>query len=158
MTRVMVLLGVWYVSVFCQPVIAGEPVTPLYQARLEATLAEWEGRVRSVDPEIEDPTWWPASLNPVSYCLGSACSQSYCIGSVCINSGCVGSGCVGSTCVGSGCVASICLGSGCAGSICGGSACWGPTGCPKKCGGYNNPPITNDPDNGGATFSLLACP
>ena len=126
---------------------AGDPPSPLYRARLLATLAGWEAptAVRAGDPE--DPGWWPASLNPVSLCVGSACPQSYCLGSICAESICLGSGCIGSTCIGSGCVASLCGVSGCAGT----------TLCLKKCGYAGGPPNAIDPNNNGTTFVNGTC-
>ncbi len=121
---------------------AGDPISPLYESRLAATLAEWElgGPVQVED--LGDPGWWPASLNPASLCVGSACLQSYCFGSLCAESMCLGSGCLGSACIGSGCIASMCGVSGCAGT----------TLCLKKCGYDGGPPNAIDPTDNGTTF------
>jgi hypothetical protein len=127
--------------------LAGDPVSPLFQARLDATKAEWERGGEAGDPGGQDPTWWPASANPMSFCLGSVCLASHC----------VGSGCVGSTCLGSGCAASLCVGSGCVGSICGGSACLGVSLCPKKCHGNDGAANRDGPDYGGLTYTWGPC-
>jgi hypothetical protein len=137
--------------------LAGDPVSPLFQARLDATKAEWERGGEAGDPGGQDPTWWPASANPMSFCLGSVCLTSYCLGSFCMSSHCVGSGCVGSTCLGSGCAASLCVGSGCVGSICGGSACLGVSLCPKKCHGNDGAANRDGPDYGGLTYTWGPC-
>ena len=89
----------------------------------------------------------PASLNPVSACVGSACFLSFCGGSVCLGSGCAGSiciiwcpgsgtatsGCAGSACSGSGCSGSACGGSYCVGSLCAGSGCTGSACAASNC-------------------------
>jgi hypothetical protein len=154
MRRVTVLLTCCLILMACQPALADDPVSPLYEARRDATLAQWDGGVEKVMPDGEDPGWWP-SLNPASYCLGSVCTRSYCIGSVCLGSTCVGSGCLGSQCAGSGCVGSLCLGSACGGSICGGSACLGTTLCDRMCGPDMGPTHPADP---GTSYSPLHCP
>lgn len=74
----------------------------------------------SIDDNYEVVPCTPASVNPTSTCVGSAC-----VGSACTSSGCGGSGCVSSTCGGSACAGSVCGGSACVGSICGGSVCVG---------------------------------
>ena len=75
------------------------------------------------DYDVEPCT--PASVNPGSVCVGSACAGSVCVGSACAGSVCVGSACAGSTCGGSACANSGCGGSVCVGSVCGGSVCVG---------------------------------
>lgn len=121
---------------------AGDPISPLYEARLAATLADWElGGVGEVN-DAGDPAWWPASLNPASLCVGSVCLHSYCLGSLCAESTCLGSGCLGSACIGSGCIA----------SMCGVSGCVGTTLCLKKCGYNGGPPNAIDPTANGTTF------
>lgn len=65
----------------------------------------------------------PGSLNPVSFCLGSACGGSICLGSGCGVSYCFGSACGSSLCGGSGCAVSNCGGSVCGASVCVGSVC-----------------------------------
>jgi hypothetical protein len=127
--------------------IAGDPVSPLFQARLRATLADWEAGAVASSEEPGDPTWWPVSLNPASLCAGSLCPQSLCFGSVCLESMCLGSGCIGSACVASGCVASVCGVSGCAGT----------TLCLKKCGYAGGPPNLIDPTENGSTFQNGTC-
>ena len=136
---------------------AGNPVSPLFHARLEATKTDWERGEKVDGPGGTDPTWLP-SANPVSFCLGSVCLASYCIGSFCVSSGCVGSGCVGSTCIGSGCVASLCGGSGCVGSVCGGSACLGVSLCPQKCDGSGDGATNREgPDYNNLTYTWGPC-
>lgn len=125
---------------------AGDPISPLFQARLQATLAGWQAKPAVPEQDSCDPEWWPASLNPASLCIGSLCPQSYCFGSLCAQSICLGSGCLGSTCIGSGCVASLCGVSGCAGT----------TLCLKKCG-YAGPPNAIDPTGNGTTFVNGTC-
>ncbi|MGD9141832.1 MAG: hypothetical protein PVJ42_09870 [bacterium] len=127
-------------------VTAGDPLSPLYGARLAETLAEWEAGALAQHQDSDDPAWWPASFNPASLCIGSLCPQSLCIGSACIESTCIGSGCIGSMCIGSGCAASMCGVSGCAGT----------TLCLKKCG-YISPPSPIDPNGNGTTFHNGTC-
>ena len=134
---------------------AADPVSPLYQARLDATLAGWESVDTPLGKHGNDPCW-PISAQPVSLCVGSVCLGSLCAGSICISSECSGSLCVGSECVGSGCLGSTCLGSGCLGSICGGSVCLGTTMCLKTCGGVITPPIPADPGN--TSLAVPRCP
>jgi hypothetical protein len=136
--------------------LAADPVTPLYKARLDATLAGWEA-VASTDDGTEATPWWPASAQPVSLCVGSVCLGSLCVGSICLTSDCSGSVCVNSGCVGSGCVGSTCLGSGCVGSVCGGSVCLGATLCLRKCGD-TTPPIPIDPNGGNTSLAVPRCP
>jgi len=137
--------------------MAGDPISPLYQARLDATLAEWEmaatGAVGGGEIGTEGG---PVSVQPFSFCLASVCAGSYCLGSACVNSDCLGSGCINSGCVGSGCVASVCLGSGCVGSMCGGSACVGTTLCVRQCGD-SGPPLPQDQDPPPPTLSPRTC-
>jgi hypothetical protein len=119
--------------------LAGDPVSPLYGARLSATLMEWEmGAMPVPDDGGEETPWFPASAQPFSFCAGSVCFGSMCFGSLCVSSDCVGSGCLnsgcsGSACVGSTCVGSLCAGSVCLGSACVGSACGGSTTCLRSC-------------------------
>jgi hypothetical protein len=129
------------------PTCAGDIMSPLYSARLAATLAEWDAGLAAPVTDSGDPEWWPASLNPASLCVGSACPQSYCFGSICGESFCLGSGCIGSSCIGSGCVASVCGVSGCAGT----------TLCLKKCGYTGGPPNAIDPTQNGTTFVNGSC-
>lgn len=125
---------------------AADPHSPLYDARLAETLAEWEAGGVAARQDSDDPAWWPASLNPASLCIGSLCPQSLCFGSVCLESTCLGSGCVGS----------MCIGSGCAASMCGVSGCAGVTLCLKKCGSLT-PPNPIDPNGNGTTFHNGTC-
>jgi hypothetical protein len=157
MMRITVLLVCCMAAVISMPACADNPVSPLYRARLDITLAEWERGPVPPGPGGEEPNWWPHSLNPFSYCLGSICPQSYCLGSLCLESGCFGSGCVGSTCVGSACATSLCAGSACVGSLCGGSACYGTTMCERVCGA-RTPTNPCDPDPGGGSYTPLNCP
>lgn len=129
------------------PAIAGDPVSPLFEARLAATLAGWEAAAPVETRDSNDPAWWPVSLNPASVCGGSLCVQSICFGSLCAES----------TCLGSGCLASICIGSGCLASLCGVSGCVGTTLCLKKCGHTGGPPNVIDPFNNGSTFVNGTC-
>ena len=79
----------------------------------------------------------PASLSPLSGCLGSLCFGSLCLGSLCLGSICFATGCAGSSCVSSGCVGSVCTGSVCSSSVCVGSACVSSLcagECPDPCG------------------------
>ena len=157
MKRIGLLFSVCLLAACLQSGFGGDPVSPLFQARLDATMAEWERAGDAGDPGGQDPTWWPASANPVSFCAGSVCLASYCIGSFCLSSECVGSGCVGSTCVGSGCVSSLCAGSGCLGSICGGSACMGVSLCPKNCTGNDGAANADGPDYTNLTYTWGPC-
>ena len=157
MMRITVLLVCCLVAAVSLPAFAGNPVSPLYRARLDETLADWETDAVPPSPGGEDPAWWPASLNPFSYCLGSLCPQSYCLGSLCLESGCVGSGCVGSTCVGSACATSLCAGSACIASVCAGSACYGATLCDRVCG-EDSPACPSDPGTGGLSYTPYYCP
>ena len=136
---------------------AADPITPLYKARLDATLAGWEATPSQVGDDTEGVPWWPVSAQPMSYCVGSLCLGSMCGGSMCICSECSGSACLNSGCLGSACVGSTCIGSGCIGSICGGSACLGVTLCLRKCGDIT-PPIFQDPDGGNTSLAVPRCP
>lgn len=149
------------ILIACGAADAGDPVSPLFAARLEATLVEWEMAALPVtDDGGEGVPWWPASAQPASLCVGSLCVGSLCVGSLCVSSDCVGSGCVTSGCAGSGCVGSVCLGSGCAGSMCAGSACIGTTLCIRVCGRDGGPPIPQDPypPGSGPSCSPMSCP
>lgn len=138
---------------------AGDPVSPLFSARLEATLAGWEmAALRPAERADQEVLTWPASAQPASLCVGSLCVGSLCLGSLCVSSDCVGSGCVNSGCAGSGCVGSVCIGSGCTGSMCGGSACMGTTLCIRACGGYGGPPMLRDPLGSLPSGSPMNCP
>ena len=136
---------------------ASDPITPLYRARLDATLAGWETAGSPPDDDAQGSLSWPASAQPVSFCVGSLCLGSMCAGSLCIGSECSGSVCVNSGCAGSGCVGSTCIGSGCVGSICGGSACMGITLCLRTCGDVT-PPIVQDPYGGTTSLAVPRCP
>ena len=136
---------------------AGNPVSPLFSSRHDATMNDWERGGVPDGSGDDDPMWWPASANPASFCAGSLCLASYCVGSLCVSSECVGSGCVGSTCLGSGCAASLCGASGCVGSICGGSACVGATLCLKVCGDGSGPTIVDGPDYDNLTCTWGPC-
>ena len=143
---VLVFVSLLGLRGLCGIALAGDPISPLYQARLDATLAEWEMAAMGAGSICEDnPDGVVMSAQPWSYCLGSLCAGSVCLGSACLASDCLGSGCIGSGCVGSGCVSSACVGSGCVGSICGGSACLGVTLCSRRCGG-DGPPVPQSPD------------
>ncbi|MFH1221178.1 MAG: hypothetical protein V1694_12095 [Candidatus Eisenbacteria bacterium] len=134
----LVVTGI--IFMLCGTVLGGDPVSPLYQARLAATLAEWEAGPRPV-ADVADDNGGPASLQPVSLCIGSACLGSVCIGSACLGSECLGSACLESSCLGSGCVGSACAGSTCVGTLCVGSACYGASACGSGCrrgGGQTN--------------------
>ena len=160
MMRIKSFLAVVFLllSAFAPSVLAADPVSPLYQAQLDATLARWElGASGMIGDGGVDVTGGPASVQPFSFCLASICVGSYCIGSACLNSECIGSGCVNSGCVGSGCVSSVCLGSGCVGSMCGGSACYGATMCVRQCG-PDGPAIPQDPQPSAPTMSARTCP
>jgi hypothetical protein len=139
---------------------AGDPVSPLFAARLDATLAEWEAAASVPDGGADGVLWWPASAQPASACVGSLCAGSLCVGSLCASSDCVGSLCVNSGCAGSGCVGSVCLGSGCAGSLCAGSTCAGTTLCVRVCGRNGGPPVPQDPHPPGnvPSSSPMNCP
>jgi hypothetical protein len=136
---------------------AASPVTPLYKARLDATVKGWETAVSPMGGDVDCTPWWPASAQPASLCVGSLCLGSLCAGSLCISSECSGSLCVASGCAGSGCVGSTCLGSGCVGSICGGSVCVGTTMCLRTCGGIT-PPTPVDPYGGTTSLAVPRCP
>jgi hypothetical protein len=147
------------VLVACGAAEAGDPVSPLFAARLDATLAGWEAAAvpAGEDGDGEIP-WWPASAQPASLCVGSLCVGSVCVGSLCVSSDCVGSGCVNSGCAGSGCVGSVCVGSGCVGSMCGGSACAGTTLCVRLCGRDGGPTMPRDPSGSIPSSSHMLCP
>jgi hypothetical protein len=157
MRRIVPVVLLCLVVISIRSALAGDPVSPLFQARLEATMVEWERGATPQDRGDPEVGAWPASAHPASFCLGSACLSSYCIGSLCVSSECVGSGCVGSTCVGSGCASSLCAGSGCIGSICGGSACMGPSLCPRKCDGNDGATNPAEPDYGNLTYTWGPC-
>ncbi|MFZ1946211.1 MAG: hypothetical protein WAW06_01535 [bacterium] len=146
-----VVVVVFFAVVFTLPtfLLAGDEVSPLYGARLSATLIEWEmGLGPLPDDGGEETPWFPVSAQPLSFCAGSVCFGSMCFGSMCVSSDCVGSGCLSSGCTGSLCAGSTCLGSVCAGSVCLGSACVGST-----CGGSTTCLRSCDPtfpiDDGG---------
>ncbi len=143
----IVFMALFLIAALCGGARASYPLSPLYEARLMATLAEWEAGAPAPAGHSDDSTWWPASANPASFCAGSLCAQSYCLGSVCLGSTCLGSGCIGSTCIGSGCAASLCGVSGCAGT----------TLCLKKCGPDGGPPYVIDPMDNHTTFHNGTC-
>ena len=147
MKRISILVAAVLVVVVCHVFAVGSTGSPLYKARLEETLSQWERGSSCGASGGDDPTGWPASLHPVSYCLGSVCLGSYCLGSACLSSNCIGSGCV----------ASLCLGSGCVCSACGGSSCLGVTLCVRQCGHNGDPTNTIDYGFGGMTSSSAAC-
>jgi len=81
--------------------------SPLCEARLDATLSEWESASVN-DPGNgaamqDDANLILPSLNLPSFCLGSACLGSFCLGSGCVISFCLISVCRNSDCLGSGC-------------------------------------------------------
>ena len=157
MIRVTLMVLAFLLVCSCCRCLAGNPLSPLFRSRHDATMNDWE-RGSVVDGfGGDDPILTPASLNPVSFCVGSACLASYCVGSLCISSECLGSGCVGSTCLGSGCAASMCAASGCVGSMCGGSACAGKTLCIKVCGEGSGPTIVVDPSYDNLTCTWGPC-
>jgi len=143
----MILIAVLLLVLSSSAALARDPLSPLYEACLEATLTGWEKgfSVRGRCPE--DDTGWPVSLAPISMCVGSACLQSYCFGSLCAESMCLGSGCLGSACLGSGCLGSVCTVSGCV----------GVTLCLKQCGHSGGPPQLIDPTSNGTTFVHGSC-
>ncbi len=150
----------WLRLVVCASVVvllvaiaSAEEYSPLFSARLEATLAGWDDPGQPVDAGggSEDPMV-VSILPPGSLCLASGC-----VGSACLGSLCLGSGCGGSICVGSGCANSTCLGSGCVGSVCVVSGCVAETLCEKKCGG-EGPPNAIDPDFSGTVSVFPQCP
>ncbi len=116
------------VFLLCGTALAVAPISPLYKARLDATLAEWNQKsaVHAMDAG-EDPQEYVVSVNPYSLCLISICWESYCVGSVCGGSYCGGS---------------VCAGSVCASAVCGLSACAANTLCIRNCGW---PTIPEDP-------------
>jgi hypothetical protein len=157
MMRITLIVLAFLLVCSCCACLAEDPVSPLFRSRHEATMKDWE-RESAVEVSGGDaPVLTPASLNPFSFCVGSACMGSYCAGSLCISSECLGSGCVGSTCIGSGCAASLCAASGCVGSICGGSACVGPTLCIKVCGDDTGGTIVLDPNYSNLTYTWGPC-
>ena len=99
--------------------------SPLFARRLSVGIEDMDPPDDRLGAGIflRDPVSTPASVNPGSLCLGSACLGSWCLGSACLNSGCLGSACFNSNCLGSTCAGSMCGGSACVGSVCGGSAC-----------------------------------
>jgi hypothetical protein len=103
--------------------------SPLFARRLELGVGAMD-RVQAPDVRmayqiVNQPDETVLSLNPVSFCAGSACLGSFCGGSACLLSKCMGSACANSTCVGSGCAVSACVGSACGTSLCVGSVCLG---------------------------------
>ena len=140
--RLMFLLSVLALVVAVNSASASD-YSPLFAARLEATLESWDRPTQPIDSTGgEEPDLVPSVLPPWSVCVGSIC-----VGSVCAGSICLGSGCSGSTCVGSACVMSGCLISGCVGE----------TLCAKKCGG-DGPPNIVDPSLPGSVTFWPACP
>lgn len=117
---------------------AGESMNhPLYRARLQATLSDWES-----DTPAGSAGWRMAGdQGPEN--ISFAWSQ--CLASVCLNSGCLGSGCVGS----------ICIGSLCGGSYCGVSACQNKTTCLREC--TDGPPNPIDPMGSSVGALRAAC-
>lgn len=112
------------------PAGAGDaPYSPLFARRLELGIGAmdrgeepvYQAALQIYDRSVETVL----SLNPVSFCAGSACLGSFCGGSACLLSKCAGSACANSTCVGSGCAVSACMGSACGASLCVGSGCLG---------------------------------
>ncbi len=157
MIRITLMVLACLLVYSCSACYAGNPVSPLFRSRHEATMSDWERGGSADGPGGNDPTWWPASANPASFCVGSLCLASYCVGSLCVSSECVGSGCVGSTCLGSGCAASLCAGSGCVGSVCGGSACMSTTMCLKRCGDNAGPTTVQEPNYSNLTYTWGPC-
>jgi hypothetical protein len=120
--------------------------SPLFERRLQLGVQGMD-EVKETPPLLAlqryyQPDQTVLSLNPVSFCAGSACLGSFCGGSACLLSKCAGSACVNSSCAGSGCAVSACLGSACATSLCVGSGCVG-SGCVGSacltCGAVESP-------------------
>jgi hypothetical protein len=102
--------------------------SPLFARRLEVGIGHLdapEGRIQLAALPRVQIVESPLSLNPVSFCVGSACLGSICAGSACLLSNCAGSACGNSKCIGSGCAVSLCAGSACGTSACVGSVCLG---------------------------------
>jgi len=154
-TTLMVLVCLLVFS--CCTCFAGNPVSPLFRSRHDATMKDWEQGAVEYGSGGDDPVPMVVSLNPISFCVGSVCLGSYCAGSLCLSSECLGSGCVGSTCIGSGCAGSMCAASGCVGSMCGGSACVGNTLCIKACGDDTGGTIVVDPNYNNLTCTWGPC-
>jgi hypothetical protein len=120
------------------PAGPGDSDSPLYKARLDATLSEWksesstDGSAHATNEGAGDQVisfFFP----PPSYCVVSACFGSLCVGSLCASSTCLGSGCVGSVCLGTGCL--------------------GTTLCLKNCATEGPPrPIELDPEGEGPSL------
>jgi hypothetical protein len=157
MIRITLVILACLLAFSCCTCVAGNPVSPLFRSRHDATMKEWEQGAAMSGSGGDDPIQTPVSVNPVSFCVGSVCLGSYCAGSLCVSSECLGSGCVGSTCIGSGCAASLCAASGCVGSICGGSACMAQTMCIKVCGDNSGPTIVVDPNYDNLTCTWGPC-
>jgi hypothetical protein len=133
--------------------IPGEPETqppaefsPLFSRRLEVGIHHLDappGRLQVAALARMYEEYNPLSLNPTSFCAGSACLGSFCGGSMCLLSNCAGSACGNSKCVGSGCGVSLCGGSACTGSVCLGSLCLGSACAGSACLGCatQEPPL-----------------
>jgi hypothetical protein len=160
MTRSLACLATLAIAAYLSPAraLAHSPIhgeqlrTGLAGLGLEQDSAGRLGSVADSGAPVESPNT-PASLNPISLCLGSACLGSVCFGSFCAGSicfgsacttsgcagsGCLGSGCVGSGCVSSGCIGSVCTGSGCIGSVCVSTGCVGSACSSGSCGNGNS--------------------
>ena len=130
MAAVLLLAGAATGAHRLQPPPHDESFSPLFARRLELGVRALDRTGEAVFqtaamPRVMQPTETVLSLNPVSFCAGSACLGSFCGGSACLLSKCAGSACANSSCFGSGCVVSACVGSTCGTSLCVGSACLG---------------------------------
>ena len=115
----VLIVTVILVEVACSSASATGRGSPLYEARLQASLADWDRNAMpraGLVPLAKDSTGVQAVslfMPPQSQCLGSAC--------------------VGSTCLGSGCPATVCLGSFCFTSLCILSGCHIESTCIRTC-------------------------
>jgi len=113
----MVVLGVFLIALSATVQAVGKTIpteqenndSPLYEARLDATLSEWEsgndsrGALAQANYGSSDGDMIMPSLNWPSFCIGSGCLGSFCLGSGCVVSYCLISVCRNSDCLGSGC-------------------------------------------------------
>ena len=136
--KLVALLILACLPIFClQSSFAGDPISPLFRARLDATMAEWERSGEAGGSSGEGAASWPMSASRESLCIGSMCMQSHCMNGRCLRSECIGSGC--------------------ATSLCGGSACVGVSLCPKKCSGNDGAADRADPDYSNLTYTWGPC-
>ena len=146
MKRIAPLIVACLLSVCLGKAVAGDPLSPLFQARLEATMAGWQRGWDAGQAATQRRISRPGA-DSTSFCLGSVCQMSYCLESYCASSTCIGSACPGSACTASSCV----------GTVCHGSACLGVSLCPKRCDGNDGAAGREGPDYGNLTYTWGPC-